>query len=207
MPTPSDWVTGLPGPLVRLWIWLRSWIYPPSARFDSALIDAIEWAEGYAPSGQEDVYALVATFSEKQHNLMLSLSDGLDKKADEHLRFMTTVVGAITAAAAGKLVRFEHPWLAFLSLFPILLALVAALRARAAQVVETPTSPRALLGVADLEPRPARHQVESTIAASYHVAIFGMKSLTTWKARLLNRSTLAFLIGFALLLLSIIPRW
>jgi hypothetical protein len=207
MSTRLDWITGLPGPLVRIWIWLRSWVYPPSSRFDSELIEATERAEGYIPSGQEDVYALIATFSEKQHNLMLSLSDGLDKKADEQLRFMTTVVGAITAAAAGKLVRFEHPWIAFLSLFPILLALVAALRARAPQVVETPSNPRALLGVADLEPRPARHQVESAIAASYHVAIFGMKSLTTWKARLLNRSSLAFLIGFALLLVSIIPRW
>jgi hypothetical protein len=192
---------------MRSWIWFRSWVYPPSARFDSEFIDATRWAEGYSPSGQEDVYALVSTFSEKQYNFMLSLSDGLDKKADEQLRFMATVVGAITASAAGKLVRFEHPWLAVISLFPILLALVAAMRARTPQSSATPMSPRDLLKVADLASKPTKHQVESVIAASYHVAIFGMRSLTTWKARLLNRSTMAFLIGFGLLLVSIIPSW
>ena len=87
------------------------------------------------------------------------------------------------------------------------MALVATLRARAPHVIETPTTPRDFLEVADLESRPSRHQMESAIAASYHVSIRGIGSLTLWKTRLLNRSTFAFLIGFALLLVSIIPRW
>ena len=201
---PPGWIARLPRPVIRAWIWLRSWIYPPSARFDSEFIDATNWAEGYAPSGNEEVYVLISKFSEIQYNLMLSLSDGLDKKADEQVRFMVTIVGAIIAAAAGKLVRFERPSLAFIGLLPICLALFTAIRVRTPQSSTTPMSPRDLLAVADLESKPTKHQIDSVIAASYHVAIFGMRSLATWKARLLNRSTMVFLIGFVLLRSSII---
>lgn len=137
---------------------------------------------------------------------MINLSEGLDKKADEQVRFMVTIVGAVTAAAAAKLFNVEkiRHLPAGLALVGIGLAILAAIRARTPQSTATPMSPRDLLTVADLESKPTPEQMESVIAASYHVAIFGMRSLTLWKARLLNRSTLAFAIGFALLLGSII---
>ncbi len=156
------------------------------------------------PRGQDDVYALMAQFSENQYNFMVDLSEGLDKKADEQLRFMAAIFGAITAAAGAKLITFERPWLALASLLPICLALVTAVRIRTPQSNATPMSPRDLLAVADLESRPAKHQMESVIAASYHVAILAMRGLTTWKARMLGRSSMAFLIAFFLLLVAII---
>jgi hypothetical protein len=196
-----------PGWLKRLLIWGRSWLYPPSPRFDSEFIDADRWAEGYIPQGDSAVYSLVAKVAESQYNFMISLSDSLDKKADDQVRFIATLVGAVTAAASAKVfkVEFVRPGLAIWALVFIFPAIFVAWRARAPQKSAIPMSPRDFLRVADLSSKPPSHQMESVIAASYHVAIFRMRSLTTWKARLLNRSALAFTIGFALLLASIIP--
>ncbi len=201
----DDWVRKLPGPMIRSWIWLRSWVFPPSVRFDSEFIEATRWAEGYSPQNPGEVYARVSKFAESQYQYMTSLSDGLDKKADDLLRFMTTIMGVVIAAGAGRLITFERPWAALLSLGPISLALIAAIRIRTPQSTTTPMNPRELLKIADLKSTPTAEQLESVLAASYHVAILGMKSLTSWKARMLNRSVLAFLTAFLLLLGSIIP--
>ncbi len=158
------------------------------------------------PTGQEEVYGIVSAFAEKQYYLMISISEGLDKKADEHLRFMATVGGAILAAVAAKLISFERPWLAVVGLALFCVALFTAITIRTPQKSSIPMSPRELLSVAELNSKPAKHQVESVTAASYHVAILGMRSLTTWKARLLTRSTLAFIMGLLVLLGSILHR-
>ena len=197
-------ITHCPNWLVPPMIWVRSWIYPPSPHLDSEFIDASVWAEGYTPQGDMAVYAQISKFSENQYTFMVNLSEGLDKKADEQVRFMVTFVGA--AAAAAKLFdveRIRHVS-GGLALVCIGLAILAAIRARTPQSTSTPMSPRDLMTVADLQSKPTPEQMESVVAASYHVAIFGMRSLTVWKARLLNRSTLAFAVGLALLLGSII---
>lgn len=200
----SKWFGKYAGRFVPSLASLRSWFYPPAQRFEPEFADATRWAEEYAPQGQEDVYALISQFAENQYKFMVDLSEGLDKKADEQLRFMSTIFGAITAAAAAKLITFERPWLALASLIPIGLALVTAMRTRTPQSNATPMSTRDLLAVADLKCKPQRYQIESVVAASYHVATFAMETLTTWKARMLVRSALAFLIAFFLLLLAII---
>jgi hypothetical protein len=192
--------------LIPLLIAIRSWVYPPSPHFDSEFIGANSWAEGYLPQGDPAAYGRVSKFAEAQYAFMIDLSEGLDKKADEQVRFMITIVGAVTAAAAAKLFKVEgiRPIPASVALACICLAIYAAIRARTPQSNATPMSPRDLLKVTDLASKPTLEQIESVIAASHHVAILGMRSLTTWKARLLNRSALAFAIGFALLLYSLI---
>ncbi len=125
-------------------IWVRSWAFPPSSHFDSEFIGAVSWAEGYSPQGEQEVYALVSKFAATQYTLMINLSDALDKKADEQVRFMLTIVGAVTAAAAAKLFKVEdiRPILACAALVFICLTIYAAIRARTPQSIATPMSTR-----------------------------------------------------------------
>ena len=193
-----------PGWSIRLLIWLRGCFSPPSLLFDSDFIAASKWAEEYAPTGQAEVYKLVSAFAERQYNLALASSDGLDKKADELLRYMAAITGALTAAASAKLIKFEHPAIVVFGAILVTWAIVLAFRSRAPTSMRTPMRPADLLKVADLESQPTASQLEGVLAASYHVAIERMQTLTTWKSALLNQSSLAFLAGCLLFLLAAI---
>jgi hypothetical protein len=189
---------------LRSRIWLRSWIFAPSPDFDSATIAATTWALDYAPKGDEDVYSLIAEFAEHQYTQTVANYDSLDRKADELIRLTTTISGAILTAAASKFVAFHHAWLAYLALAPTALSVFTAIRARTPGGAAIPITARDLLAVADLDMKPTSHQIESVIAASLHVTILGMRTITTWKGIQIRRATTAFLVAFILLLLALI---
>jgi hypothetical protein len=201
-----EWIYRRPGWAVRLWILVRSWFFPPAPEFNSAFIDATEWARNYAPGGEPETYAIVAKFAETQYSSMVSLSDGLDKKADELVRFTVTIAGAVTAAAStGKLIKFHRPeWAAVAFLF-VAASVYCAMRVRTPTATTIPMSSRDLLKIADLDTKPTAHQIESVVAATYHVATVGLGGVTNWKSNLLRRSTVAFFAGFILLFASILP--
>jgi hypothetical protein len=190
--------------LMRAWLWLRSNISQPS--IDSVIAEETSWAQGYVPNGDEAVYEIISKYAENQYTSLVILSDNLDKKADEHLRFMTTLVGAVTALAASKLVGFAHPWLTGVSLFILSIAFLAAMKARTPMTSAFPMTPRDVLNIADQGSRPGKHQIETVIVASYQVTITGMKSTVGWKARLIKMSIYGFFPGFGLLLGSLIPN-
>lgn len=189
---------------LRSWIWLRSWVVAPSPQFDSETITASQWALGYAPHGSEEVYSRIAEFSEHRYTHLVDTYDSLDRKADELVRLTTTISGAILTAAATKYVAFHRPWVAYIALAPTVLSVFTAMMARTPGGVATPIAPRDLLAVADLDVKPKPHQIESVIAASLHVAILGMRTVTTWKAKQVRRATIAFLLAFIFLLAALI---
>lgn len=59
------------------------------------------------------------------------------------------------------------------------------------------------MAVADLDMKPTIYQIESTIAASIHVTILKMRTITTWKGIQIRRATVSFLIAFILLLVAL----
>lgn len=189
---------------VRSWIWLRSWAWALARHFDSVAIDATDWAQDYTPQGNDEVYSLIADFAQHQYDQEVVTYDGLDRKADELIRLTTTISGAILTAAASKFVAFHHPWFAYIALAPTALSVFTAMRARTPGGWATPVSPRDLLAVADLDLKPAPHQIQSVIAASLHVALLRMRTATTWKALRIRRATTAFLIAFILLLVALV---
>lgn len=135
---------------------------------------------------------------------MVSFFDTLDKKADEQLRFMVTIAGAFTAAIASKLIEVKHFWLMFIALIPIILAFFEAITAKTPFTVPIPMNPRDLLAISDLEVKPAKHQIEATLAVSYQVVLNELRRSIEWKARLLKRCTVLFVVGFFLIISSII---
>jgi hypothetical protein len=189
---------------VRSWFWLRSLALAPSRQFDSVTLDATDWARNYAPQGNDDVYSLIAEFAQHQYDQEVVTYDGLDRKADELIRLTTTISGAILTAAASKFVAFHHPYAAYIALVPTAFSVFTAMRARTPGGWATPMTPRDLLAVADLGLNPAPHQIQSVIAASLHVALLGMRTVTTWKALQIRRAATAFLIAFILLLVALV---
>jgi hypothetical protein len=187
--------------------WLRtatSKILPPSV--DSATAKETIWANSYMPSGNDAVYALVAKYAEKQYDSILNHFDNADKKADEHLRFMTAAVGAVIALIASKIAAVEHPYVTLVGGIVLLVAFVFAMMAKTPLTGSFPMTPRALLAIADLETKPTNHQIESAIVASYQVAITGMRTIVDWKSRQVQIATYAFYVGFVLLLRSLLPN-
>lgn len=187
---------------IQSWIWLRSWVVPPSPQFDSETIAASNWALDYAPQGQEDVYPLAAEFAKQQYAQSVATYDSLDRKADELIRLTTTIIGAILTVRASKFVTFHYPFISNLALVPTAISVFTTMNAKTPGRASTPMTPRDLLAVADLAIKPAPHQIEGVIAASHHVAMLGMRTMTTWKANQIRRATAAFLIAFVLLLFS-----
>jgi hypothetical protein len=175
--------------------------------YDSGLVEAREWARQYMPRGQEAVYEIAAKYAEQQYESMIKLSELLDRKADELARFMITLVAAVVAAISARIMSIHHPWTAVGALILVFFAVHVLMRARTPTAGSTPLDPRDLLAVIDLDidPRPSESQIYGVLAVSYHVAVLGMRSLTTWKSRMLQRATLLFLAAFALLLLAITP--
>ena len=167
--------------------------------------EVTRWAEGYRPRGQQEVYEIIAKYSEKQYDTILNHFDTADKKTDELIRFMAGFVGAVTTLVATKLVKFEHPWFTILSLLPIAIAFLAAIRARSPINTIGSMSPRSLLEVADYHAQPTKHEIESTIAVSYHVTIVGMNEIIQWKSRLNRLALTCFLAGVAIFLLALMP--
>jgi hypothetical protein len=163
------------------------------------------WAKSYAPCGNEEVYALLSKYAEKQYDSILNHFDTADKKADEHLRFMTAAIGAVIALVASKVVGVSHPYPLVAGGFLVLGAFVVAIIARMPRSSSFPMTPRALLAVADLEPKPSKHQIESAIVTTYQIAITGTRSAVEWKSRLVRISTYTFYVGFALVLRSLLP--
>jgi hypothetical protein len=198
----DGWIASLPKPVGRMLFWARSWIFPPLP--DSGAIETNRWAQSYTPNGNEDTYAVISKYAENQYESMVKLFDNLDKKADEQLRFMLTIVGAFTAAIASKLIEVKHFWLMFLALMPLLLAFLEAITAKTPFSVPAPMNPRDLLAITDLEVKPAKHQIECMLAVSYQVVLNELRGCIEWKARLLKRCTVFFVIGFLLILSSII---
>lgn len=185
-------------------VWLRSLVHAPSPSFDSATIAAEVWALSYTPRGDEDVYERIAKFAEQRYAQAVANYDSLDRKADELIKLTTTVSGAIITAAASKFVVFYHPWAAYAALAPTFASVFLAVMARTPGGMTTPLSPRDLLAVADLGLKPSPHMIDGVIAASFHVALLGMRTMTTWKAQQLRRAAWAFLIAFVLLLWALI---
>lgn len=176
---------------------------PPS--LDAEISDEAIWAPGYSPHGNEAVYSLIASYAEKQYDDILDHFDIIDKKADEHLRFMTAAVGAVIALTASKLVIVAHSWLAVLGVVLILVAFVIAMIARTPMSGSFPMTPRDMLAIADLETNPSKHQMESVIVASYQVAITGMRKAVEWKSGLVRVAMYLCYAGFGLLLWSLLP--
>jgi len=156
------------------------------------------------PHGDEAVYPVVARFAEHQYDQTVATFDGLDRKADELIRLTTAISGAILTVAASRFVSFHFPVLAYLALAPTALSVFTAMSARTPGGTATPITPRDLLGDADLEIKPAAYQIESVVAAPLHVALLGMRMMTTWKALQIRRATVAFLISFLLLVIALI---
>jgi hypothetical protein len=183
--------------------WVLSHVMPPGVEIVTA--EDSKWATGYLPQRDDDVYGVVVQYAEKQYYSILNYFDAVDKKVDEHLRFMTTLIGAVTALAASKVVGFEHPVLTVLGLSVVAVAVLAAMAARTPVTSSFPMTPRALLDVADQCSKPTKAQVESVIAASYQVTICGLRSIITWKSQMLRISTITFVAGFGLVLWSLMP--
>ena len=188
-----------------IWAMLfRSWHSPPPESLDLGFLDASQWARDYLPTGQDEVYALISPYAQNQYDYMVAVSDALDKKADDQLRYMWTLSAGLIAAWGAKWVVFERPCFAFIGLILASLALVTAFVSKRPVGNTTPMNPRGVLAVADHKSRPSKPQLESVIAASYHVAIVGMKILTKWKAGSLNLSFWLFVAASLFLLLAII---
>jgi hypothetical protein len=90
----------LPTWLNRLRIWIWSWWHPPNIEWpheDPDLAAADEWASRYIPARESDVYGAVLGFAERTYDETNSLTDILDKKADDLMK-IAGVVGAALAA-------------------------------------------------------------------------------------------------------------
>jgi hypothetical protein len=180
---------------------LTNWLPPPLATVIAA---ETTWAENYMPSGADEVYPVVSKYAEKQYDSLLNHFDNADKKADEHLRFMTAAIGAVIALAASKLVTVGHPGATAVSGIVVLLAFLIAILAKLPTATVFPMTPRDLLAVADLPTKPGKHQIESAIAASYQVAITGMRKAVSWKSSLVKVSMYTFYLSFLVLLWSML---
>ena len=183
--------------------WWRSWVSPPDVRNSAGFLEAERWAIGYAPAGQDEAYAPAREFAQKQFDLIVGLSETLDKKADDWARFATTITGAIVTASSSKLITIRNTPLFVAALLIILVSVAAAVRARAPIAIITPMTARDLLKVADLPEAPSKGQIESVAAVSYHLAVEGIKSINVWKSQLINISTFIFGVGFVLLLAAL----
>ena len=166
-----------------------------SPRFDSDFLEASRWAQGYAPQGDQDVYEIIAEQAQVQYDLLVAIAEGLDKKADELVKFTTAIAGTATALVASGKLTVQEPIPAAIALFAAIVSTYFAIRARTPIDTPTPINPRDLLKVADLAVHPKPHEIRAVLSASYHVAILGMRTLTTWKAGLMARSTVLFFVG------------
>jgi hypothetical protein len=124
-----------------------------------------KWAESYKPVGNEDVYVLISKYAEQQYDSLVNHFDNADKKADEHLHFMTAAMGAVIALTASKLVRVELPYLTVVGGFLDLLAFDVAAMVKPPAANVFPMTPRALLAVADFDAKLGKHQIECAIVA------------------------------------------
>lgn len=121
---------------------------------------------------------------------------------------MTGAVGAVIALLVSKLVEVHHPYWTLAGGVAIFGAFIMAIRARTPRMSYFPVSPRGLLTVAEKpsgEDRNAKqHEVESVIAASYHVAIAVTMKICEWKNQRVKESIWMFYVGFGLLVRSLL---
>lgn len=192
----------------RLRVWMKSWIYAPQHQLDADFAAAELWARQYSPVGQPDTYEVIHEFSQKQYDMRVGLAEALDKKADDLMRFVVLIVGAIVAAASTRLIRIESSAalaLAILAILAFLASVGIAAIARIPAELSAPMTAQEILAVADSAVLPTKEQIHSVAAASLHVAVIGIDIINKWKSIQIKRATRCFFFGIAFFLLALTP--
>ena len=64
----------------------------------------------YSPIGREENSDVILEFSKAQYDLISEMITDIDKKADDLMRTILAVFGAVLAVASTRIIQVESPW-------------------------------------------------------------------------------------------------
>ena len=193
-------------PLIRTrWNVLINWLAPPKAEEDQSFKESKDWVSNYSPVGLPENGEFLVDFAKNQYDLIRGMVDELDKKADDLMRTILAVFGALLTLVTLKVISIDSgiSVLTVAGLFSQFTGLLIATFSRIPTSLQTPTSPKDLIMVSDGPSHPTKAQLQSAVAASYHLAYLGEQILNKWKSNRLKLANRLFLLGLVLLAIAL----
>lgn len=210
------------------WAWWKTWWTAPDLNApweDIGQFAAYVWAVNYSPARprDDDVYATVLNYAERNYDQSIKLAESYDKKLDDLMKSVMAV-GAIIATAVrfladGNKATMSTPLIMSFALLVTSAALTVVARSKTQmgfpmsaqallEIVERQKPPKAnilpRLIIGGAEMLPTKGEADAVASASYHYATTMTARANFWKSKQFNRAAWLFYLAMFPLIITLV---